>query len=188
LQKVSTRLPNTKPAWESKTEKEEIVEQEEIIEVREPTLPVEPVRKGAFEKNTIPAAPVVVAGLKREPCYGKCPAFEVKLYSDGLVKYHGIAHVEKLGYYSATTSKAAIVNIQTKAEAIGYFELSQLYPKAGQQQIYDVPQTTTFVKIDQRENRITNRHDSPPTLYKFEKYMEEQLEGLNWTAISQEEF
>lgn len=190
-------LPDRKPKWETNTTqkktsttKEEIIPttKQEITEAPEATEPVEPVRKGAFEKNTVPAAPVVVAGLKREPCYGKCPAYEFKIYSDGLVKYHGISHVEKLGYYSAIVSKVAIVNIQSQAETIGYFWLDQQYPKAGQAQIYDVPQTTSFVKIDEYENRITNRHDSPPALYKFEQYMDEQLEGLNWIPISREEF
>lgn len=191
--KVSTRLPDRKPRWESiiieEKEEEKTVEEETITETSGETVePPEPVRQGEFEKHTIPVAPTVVAGLKREPCYGKCPAFELKLYSDGTVKYHGIAHTKPLGYHSAYVGMEAIVNIQSKAEAIGYFTLSQQYPTIGKPQIYDVPSTTTFIKTDLQQNRIVNRHDSPPDLYKFEKYIETQFKDLNWQAIKREEF
>ncbi len=191
--KVSTQLPERKPRWESTTKEkaveEKTVEEETITETSGETIePPEPVRQGEFEKHTVPAAPVVVAGLKREPCYGKCPAFELKLYSDGMVKYHGIAHTEPLGYHSAHVGMEAIVNIQARAEAIGYFALNQQYPSTGKPQIYDVPSTTTFIKTDHQQNRIINRHDSPPDLYKFEQYIEAQFKDLNWQTIKREEF
>lgn len=193
--KVSTQLPERKPKWETpqttKTEATEVTElpkKPEISEEPEETTPPEPVRQGAFEVNTIPAAPMVVAGLKREPCYGKCPSYEVKLYDDGTIKYNGKAHVKNIGYYIAYTSKQAIVNIQTKAEEIGYFGLQRQYPASGRPQIYDVPQVTTFIKIGDKEHRITNRHDGPSTLFKLEDYIEKQLEGLNWKPIRYDEF
>lgn len=193
--KVSTQLPERKPKWETpkttKTEATEVTElpkKPEISEEPEEITPPEPVRQGAFEVNTIPAAPMVVAGLKREPCYGKCPSYEVKLYDDGTIKYNGKAHVKNIGYYIAYTSKQAIVNIQTKAEEVGYFGLQRQYPASGRPQIYDVPQVTTFIKIGDKEHRITNRHDGPSTLFKLEDYIEKQLEGLNWKPIRYDEF
>jgi len=141
-----------------------------------------------FEKNTVPAAPIVVVGLKRDACYGKCPAFELKLYNDGTMKYYGKANVQNIGYFIAYTGKETVVDIQARAEAIGYFGLNSQYPSSGKPQIYDLPQTTTFVKIDKREHRIANRHDSPSTLFKFENYIESLVENLDWKPIRYEEF
>jgi len=196
--KVSTQLPDRKPKWETPqetqtevtevTELPELPKKPEILEEPEETAPPEPVRQGAFEVNTIPAAPIVVAGLKREPCYGKCPSYEVKLYDDGTIKYNGKANVKNIGYYIAYTSKQAIVNIQTKAEEIGYFGMKKQYPASGQPQIYDVPQVTTFIKIGDKEHRITNRHDGPAVLFKLEDYIEQQLENLDWKPIRYDEF
>jgi len=185
--KTSTKISNKQPQWEAQTETKtpEIVD-EALKEVVLP--PVTPIKKGAFEKNTVPFTPTVVAGLKREACYGKCPAFELKLYSDGTVKYNGKANVQNLGCFIAYAGKQMVVEIQTRAEAIGYFNLNDQYPLAGKQQIYDVPKTTTFIKVDGREHRISNRHDSPPALFKFENYIESLIENLTWKPIRYEEF
>lgn len=179
--KTSTTLNDRQPQWETQTPVE--VPEEEVEK-----MPEEPVKKGEFEKNTVPTAPVVVVGLKREACYGKCPAFELKLYNDGTIKYYGKANVDNIGYFIAHAGKETIVDIQTRAETMGYFGLSGQYPLSGKPQIYDMPQTTTFVKIDNREHRITNRHDSPPALFKFENYIESLVENLNWKPIRYEEF
>ncbi len=179
--KTSTTLSAPQPQWETQTPVE--VPEEEVEKV-----PEEPIKKGEFEKNTVPAAPVVVVGLKREACYGKCPAFELKLYNDGTIKYYGKANVENIGYFIAHAGKETIVDIQTRAETMGYFGLNSQYPASGKPQIYDMPQTTTFVKIDNREHRIANRHDSPPALFKFENYIESLVENLNWKPIRYDEF
>ncbi len=152
------------------------------------TKPVEPPRSGAFEKDTKPVEPVVIARLKRMPCYGKCPSFELKIYDDGMVKYHGMAHVDRLGYYAGHAGKEAIVNIQSKAEEIGFFSLAGQYPRAGAPQIYDMPETTTFIQIDGQAHTIKNRHDSPPALYKLEQFIEAQLADVSWTIIPYGEF
>jgi len=183
--KTSTKLNDRQPQWENKIPVEVPVE---VLEEETEEIPEEPIKKGQFEKNTIPAAPVVVVGLKREACYGKCPAFELKLYNDGTIKYHGKANVQNLGYFIAYTGKETVVDVQTKAETIGYFGLNSQYPSSGKPQIYDMPQTTTFVKIDNKEHRITNRHDSPAALFKFENYIESLLENLTWKPIRYDEF
>jgi len=178
--KTSTTLTDRQPQWETETPVEAPKVEEES--------PKETVKKGEFEKNVVPAAPVVVVGLKREACYGKCPAFELKLYSDGTIKYHGKSYVKNIGYFMAYTGKEMVLDIQTRAETMGYFGLNSQYPSSDKSQIYDLPQTTTFVKIDNREHRITNRHDSPPALFKFENYIESLIENLNWKPIRYEEF
>ncbi len=159
----------------------------EEVKVEKPR-PVEPPKTGAFEKDLKPVEPVLIVSLKRDPCYGKCQAFELKLYDDGIVKYNGMSHVEKRGYYSAYIGKTAIVNIQDKAEEIGFFILASQYPAPGTPQLYDIPQSTTYVKTGSLEHMVKNRHDSPPALYKFEQYIEEQLMNVNWKPIPREEF
>jgi len=179
--KTSTQLKERQPQWEVTTPAEIVGEETEDV-------PEEPVKQGEFEKNTVPAAPIVVVGLKREACYGKCPAFELKLYNDGTIKYYGKANVENIGYFIAHAGKETIVDIQTRAETMGYFGLNAQYPASGKPQIYDMPETTTFVKIDNKEHRISNRHNSPPALFKFENYIESLIENLNWKPIRYEEF
>jgi len=183
--KTSTTLNAPQPQWETKTPVETPIEvsEESTEEVSE-----EPVKKGQFEKNVIAAAPIVVVGLKREACYGKCPAFELKLYNDGTIKYHGKSNVKNLGYFIAYAGKETVVDIQTKAETMGYFGLNSQYPPSGKPQIYDMPQTTTFVKVDNKEHRITNRHDSPAALFKFENHIESVVENLDWKPIRYDEF
>lgn len=36
-------------------------------------------------------------GIEREPCFGTCPVYSLIVQSDGSVRYHGVAHVERIG-------------------------------------------------------------------------------------------
>lgn len=131
----------------------------------------------------IPVTPTVLlmAKINRTPCYGKCPVFTIELFDNGVVKYNGVAFVDKKGIFTAKVTPAFIANIQSKALSIKYLSLENKYPIAPVV-IADLPTTTTFIRIGEEGKQITNNFDAPRDLIDFENWLEHEFEKLDWQA------
>lgn len=129
-----------------------------------------------------PVLPVIMTKLKRESCHGKCPVFEIRIYDDGLVFYNGINHVPRIGWHEAQIDSFTLDKIQRKANEIGYFKMKNTYPSYGQV-INDLPTTITYMKAGEAEKTITNHHNSPIHLQRFEAYLDELMDNLKWKWI-----
>lgn len=123
--------------------------------------------------------PNLVASLQRSPCFGYCPTLKMEVFSDGTARYHGTAHVSRLGNYTAKVDAAFIKRIEDKALSIKYLSLLDHYP-TGDIAVSDVPTVTSYVRIGKDGKRITNNYDPPKALTEFEQWLEAQFEGLNW--------
>lgn len=124
----------------------------------------------------------VVASIERTGCYGKCPNYKAKIFSNGLVLYEGKSHVEKEGIFEAYIVQNQVDSLIAQADSISFFELSAAYPANGIE-IYDLPNTNTFIKSEDYEKTITNNHNAPKTLRNYELYFEQILEQLDWKKV-----
>jgi hypothetical protein len=123
---------------------------------------------------------VLVATLRRGPCFGQCPVYEVSIYSNGMAKWKGSANTPLLGNYRTTLPEGWLTALKARAEALGYFQLAAKYPEG--YIIPDLPLTATFVQLnDKISQKIENRGDAPTNLLKFERYFDEQVNALRWT-------
>jgi Domain of unknown function (DUF6438) len=123
----------------------------------------------------------LMAKINRTPCYGKCPVFTIELFDNGIVKYNGVAFVDKKGIFTAKVTPEFIANIQSQAQSIKYLSLENKYP-ISPVVIADLPTTTTFIRIGGEGKQITNNFDAPRDLIDFENWLEHQFEQLNWQA------
>ena len=145
-------------------------EREEPVEVVSPESKVE---------TEVKEQVVLVARIKKTPCFGKCPVFEIFLYSDGSATYKGKKNVEMVGEYEAQASEELIKLIQEKAEAINYFDLEDIYPANGRL-IKDIPNTVTeLMDKSGQKKQITNNHNAPQELQDFEQYLLTTFDSLN---------
>ncbi|MEL6864983.1 MAG: DUF6438 domain-containing protein [Bacteroidota bacterium] len=124
----------------------------------------------------------VLASLKKNPCYGICPAFEIKLYSDGRITYFGQANVTRMGSYESTLDSATIDQILLKAQDINYFELADTYPTDGHF-LEDIPLTITSINNGEEEKRIVNNFEAPRSLRSFESFLESLFKEVPWQKI-----
>lgn len=123
----------------------------------------------------------LMAKINRTPCFGKCPVFTIELFDNGIVKYNGIAFVDKKGIFTAKVTPEFIAKIQSKALSIKYLSLENKYPIAPVV-IADLPTTTTFIRIGEEGKQITDNFDAPRDLIDFENWLEHQFEKLDWQA------
>ena len=118
--------------------------------------------------------------IKKTPCFGKCPVFEAKLFSNGTATWYGKMNVERLGNYEAKIDLEKIREIQRNADSMGYWDLYEKYPL--ENQVADLPTTITSVRVGDMIKTVRNTHDAPPDLTKFENYLLDIMEGLEWSS------
>lgn len=124
----------------------------------------------------------IVARLKRAPCFGKCPAFEVALYKNGKAVYIGTKYTPRIGKYEAMVTADFYNRIEKKAREIDYFSLHPEYPVSGKV-IKDLPTTVVFFKNNEKSLNIKDNFESPAELQQFELFLQDAFESLDWKAV-----
>lgn len=157
----------------SPSQKLENIDKEEILPKAEfPAVDIQP----ALEEIPL----FIMAEFTKSDCYGGCPAYAAKIYSDGKVEYEGFNQVSRIGKYKASLTGEQIQQIYIAVEKANYFVLKNQYPNDGRF-IQDFPTTMTYVKRGGLEKRIQNNFDAPLPLRNFEDWFERFLFSLNWT-------
>ena len=123
-----------------------------------------------------------VASLERTTCYGNCPYYEIKLYSNGLAIYHGKKNVKYLGLHKAMVGGKIVAMIINKAAEIGYENLGSRYPEKGFG-IIDFPMCITTVQTAKGKKTVYNRNDSPQKLVEYQNLFDELFEDIEWKLM-----
>ena len=127
------------------------------------------------------AKPYVTAGISRTGCFGKCPVYEVKFYTDNRATWKGERDVERLGLYEARLEEHTIKGIREKAREVGFFDFEYKYPV--KYQIADLPTTITYIRIGDTEKTVKNTHGAPEKLIEFENYLDSLIRHLEWREV-----
>ncbi len=111
-----------------------------------------------FEKK-IPTSSSLIS-MKRTPCYGTCPQYQVTIFSNGSIKYEGKRYVDKIGCFHSKLSKKKIENIISLVNKINYFKLDSEYLS----NVTDLPSVVTQVSINGKNYRILDEKFSETKL------------------------
>ncbi len=121
-----------------------------------------------------------VVGYQKTACFGKCPVYQVKFYSDGKVTWYGQLNVERKGWHETVVSKEVLKEIRDKAHAANFWDFAAAYPQG--QKVADLPSTVTFIRAGDMEKIVINTHQAPVELEAFEDYLEGLINKLDWRA------
>ncbi|MCU0348693.1 MAG: DUF6438 domain-containing protein [Saprospiraceae bacterium] len=130
------------------------------------------------EQPTSEEKPYQVAGFSKTACFGKCPVFQVKFFSDGKATWYGQMNVERKGWYEAKVDKEKLKEIRDKAHAVKYWDFAGAYPIG--YKVADLPSTVTYIRAGDTEKSVVNTHQAPAELEEFEDYLEGIINGLAW--------
>ena len=150
---------------------EEIPEPDTIIETIEEVIEEEPPK---IE---------LLASIRKTACYGNCPVFEAKIYSDGRVVYEGKQNVDRVGQFESWVSEDFIAGIYHAANKNDFLSMQTHYPEK-KHFIPDFPNTVSYLKFEDEEKTVTNNHNAPVGLSNFESYFINLLENLEWKALT----
>ncbi len=123
--------------------------------------------------------PRLLASLKRTPCYGRCPVYEIQFFSNGETVFNGERNLKRLGIFLARVPESTLRQILEQAEQADFFELRDEYPESGPA-IPDLPETITFVNNGKKQKTVINYYDAPLPLLRFERFLDEIANGLDW--------
>ncbi|MBI5915652.1 MAG: hypothetical protein HY842_09765 [Bacteroidetes bacterium] len=121
-----------------------------------------------------------VAGFQKTACFGRCPVYQVKFFSDGKVTWYGQMNVERKGWHEARVQPEVLKSIRDKAHAVKFWDFYNEYPQG--KKVADLPGTITYVRAGDMEKQIIDTHQAPDALKEFEKFMEELINSLTWRA------
>lgn len=152
----------------SDTPKEEVPKDQSELVTEEP----------ASETKADTTQRAFFASIERTPCFGKCPTYNMTIYSDGFVEYHGTRDVEMIGDYTTRISEKKLEQFRKKAREIGYMELDDKYDGM----ITDVPSTTTAIILDGKKKEVYRRYNYPTRILAFEKLFDELLTSERWVS------
>src|SRR5262245_16370323 len=107
--------------------------------------------------------------IKRTPCFGMCPEYEVVIHGDGTVKYTGRTNVRVEGEQTWKIDPAAVRALAREMEQAGYFDLEDEYTA----HVTDLPTTYTSLTIGARAKTVKNYFGAPQKLKDLEKRIEE---------------
>ncbi|MEY3368637.1 MAG: hypothetical protein RI973_1792 [Bacteroidota bacterium] len=120
---------------------------------------------------------------EKTACFGRCPVYQVQLYSDGKATWNGRMNVSKLGNYEGRVSQEQLKAIRQKVHDVRFLDFENAYPTDGQR-IVDLPVTITYIRIGDMDKTVKNTHGAPQSLKEFEKYLEAVFEGITWVPDS----
>ncbi len=122
----------------------------------------------------------MVISLRRTPCFGKCPVYQIQVYSDGSLRYEGVQFTERLGTYFGKLAPERIQAVFDLAEKIGFQQLAEEYP-SGDIRIMDLPSAIVFLRYGSLEKQVVNRNHANPEV-EGEREIVDKLNELQATV------
>ncbi len=124
--------------------------------------------------------------FERTGCLGNCPAYTVKLFSNGKVSYQGTAHVERQGSFSAKISEGVFDNLVEFSQTIDFRAFLPSY------EVMVTCHPTTYTKItyvDGTSKIVSNYANSAPImLWALETLIDDAVsKATDWKQLPEVE-
>ena len=118
----------------------------------------------------------LILSMERTPCFGACPVYEIKLYSNGLLLYNGKRFTEKIGCCYRKVTKQEVKSVADYIASSGFFALENKYPVLGKAPT-DLPGSTLYFKHGTNEKTITEHSwETPVLLIEIEKKVDSLIQ------------
>jgi len=120
--------------------------------------------------------------FEKTACYGDCPVYELKFYSDGKAIWHGTNHCERIGYHEAFLPEIWRTQLLDRAKAIRFFSLLDAYPAEGPY-LSDLPNTIVYLNDGEQAKSISQNYLTPKKLVGFQEEILKVAAKLNWEEV-----
>lgn len=131
-------------------------------------------------------ASVIEVTLERTACLGGCAIYRLEMDASGLVRYEGIAFVDRTGVDSTRISPEQVRQVVDSAEALGYFALADSYRQGDvtcSEYFPDSPSVIIGITADSLHKRVAVDHgcmDFPPELRRLAELIDEVAGSTRW--------
>ena len=123
----------------------------------------------------------VFFSLQRTPCFGKCPAYTVRIDADGSAHYTGRSNAPREGEFSGRVDKATMQALYDRASAIGFFAFQDKYDGP----VTDLPSTIIRVNANGADKKVVGRVDTPRAFKPFAAFADSLLGQVQWEKVAE---
>jgi hypothetical protein len=127
-------------------------------------------------KLAAPAGHTLIASLERSPCYGRCPAYTVRVFADGAVEFDGRQFVGTLGPSRGVLSAAQVAALQ---QAFATAQFDALKPAYRDTRTTDLPWVTVS-NGSKSVHHYTGDESAPPALTELEATIDRLVGTSTW--------
>ena len=114
--------------------------------------------------------------LQKNPCYGKCPAYRLTVYKEGVVAFDGKRYVEKYGLYTKRIPYKTHKALRKAFKKAKWMTLEDDYPS----NIHDLPKIRiTYHKKGQKKT-VVGDINRPEAVLGIQKMLEDIADSDNW--------
>lgn len=130
-----------------------------------------------------PEVHVETVTLRRGPCRGFCPAYEVTLRADGSAVWNGDRFVDRIGRFHGQFDGSDFDRLARFIERSGFFEWDEEYSGG----VSDIPDyELTVVGGDQKKRVLQNATDEPADFWVIAALVDGLAAGIDWMEGSLE--
>jgi len=113
--------------------------------------------------------------LKRTPCYGPCPVYNVTVFGTGEVEYYGEAYVYRAGTHRWRISRRRLQRLEEAFERANYLQLEDAYTSYG---VTDTPGCLTSVEYDDGSSKSIDHDHGDPTAPDALTELEDEIDRI----------
>ncbi len=126
----------------------------------------------------------VLIKLKKNPCFGKCPIYDMTIFTDGYVEFNGQRFTDKLGKFSKKIPEFVVAGLYKEFEAIGFMKMEENFPS----KLPDLPKTRITFHPDAKTQRtVVGDSFRPEELLALDKKLTEIAMSEGWTLLEKKE-
>lgn len=126
------------------------------------------------KEDTLPGKWDTLLTFGRTACFGFCPTFEFVIFSNGVIRYHGIQHIEPLGIVWALMTEEDWDSLVKQVRSAHFLEMADRYPENPQEMLVDLPNVHLSIRWDGQRKSVWDNHSAPEKLKELETLIEEK--------------
>lgn len=136
----------------------------------------------ACKSSQVPPADKAIIILKKTPCFGECPEYELMIFDDRKVVIDAKQHLEIEGRYISELSEDRYEALISEFKESNFFAFEDEYTS----NITDLPTTFVTFRTEGKEKKIMDYHGAPEELKELEKAVHELIVELEWEEVEED--
>ncbi len=115
--------------------------------------------------------------MNKGGCFGRCPIFQLTIYTSGIAAYRGERNTPKLGLWTKKLTGAEMDELRTRVDAANLWGIPSSFPS----RYTDLP----MVRITQYEadasKTVSGKENRPADVINLEQFLDRLADGEGWT-------
>lgn len=134
------------------------------------------------KSTQVPPAEEAVIIMKKTPCMGPCPEYELMIFADRKVVIDARQHLDIKGRYISELPADRYEELINKFKESDFFAFEDEYTS----NVTDLPTTFVTFRSEGREKSIMDYHGAPEELKELEKAVHKLIVELEWEKVEED--